>query len=108
MRLLLDECVTHKLRPLVVGHEAFTTGYLGWEGTSNGRLIIRATAAGYDGVISTDKHIPDQTNESTLRIPVIILDVVNNDIRNVRPLVPALLELLDRRPPPGFHVVPRP
>ena len=108
MRLLLDECVTHKLRPLVVGHDIFTTGYLGWKGTSNGRLIVRATAAGYDGVISTDKHIPDQTNERTLRIPVIILDVVNNDILTLRPLVPALLALLATNPPPRFHVVPRP
>ena len=108
VKVILDECVDGRLRPLLVGHDAYTTQYLGWAGTRNGRLIARATGAGFEAMVSTDKSIPAQNNPQTLAIPVIILDVAGNDIDDVRPLVPALLALLATNPPPGFHVVPRP
>jgi hypothetical protein len=39
MKVLLDECVTHELRPPVTGHDVYTVAYLGWSGTRNGRGV---------------------------------------------------------------------
>jgi hypothetical protein len=94
MKVLLDECVTHDLRPLVAGHDVYTVAYLGWSGTTNGRLIARAAADGFDVLVTTDKNIRHQVHEATLPIPVVILDVATNDVDDVRPLVPGLLALL--------------
>jgi hypothetical protein len=38
MKLLLDENLPHRLRPLLVGHEAFTVAYMNWQGIENGRF----------------------------------------------------------------------
>ena len=50
MKVLLDECVTHELRPMVTGHDVYTVAYLGWSGTRNGQLIARAAADAFNAL----------------------------------------------------------
>ena len=108
MKVLLDECVTHDLRPLVAGHDVYTVAYLGWSGTTNGRLIARAASGGFEALVTTDKNIRHQVSEPALPIPVVILDAATNDIEDVRPFVPGLLALLGTHPPPRFHLLAAP
>ena len=108
MRVLLDECVTHELRTLVTGHDVYTVAYLGWSGTRNGQLIARAAGEGFDALVTTDKNIRHQVSEGTLPIPVIILDVLTNDIDDVLPTLPALLAVLSAPVAARFHVVQGP
>jgi hypothetical protein len=105
VKVLLDECVTHELRPRVMGHDVYTVAYLGWSGTRNGQLIARAAATGFDALLTTDKNIRHQVSEATLPIAVIILDVPTNDIDDVAPTLPGLLAVLSAPLDPRFHIV---
>ena len=60
MKVLLDECVNHQLRPLLVGHDAYTASYLGWDGLRNGHLLTTAAAAGFESMITNDHGIEHQ------------------------------------------------
>jgi hypothetical protein len=64
MRILLDECVDEKLRHAFAGHDCQTVRYAGFAGISNGRLLAAAEMAGFDVMVTTDQHIPDQQNLS--------------------------------------------
>lgn len=100
MKILLDENLPHELRRLIVGHDVYTVPFQGWRGVKNGLLLTLAGAAGFDVMITKDSGVPYQQNSVTLPIAVVVLKAESNDIEDIRPLIPGLLEALD-------HVVPR-
>ena len=51
MKVLIDECLPHKLRLHLAKHEAVTAVYAGFGGLKNGELLDAAEAAGFDVVI---------------------------------------------------------
>jgi hypothetical protein len=52
MRLLLDEGVPVRVREQLPDHEVVTIRGLGWLGISNGSLLAKAEAAGYDILVT--------------------------------------------------------
>jgi hypothetical protein len=44
MKLLLDECVTRRLKRDLIGHEAKTVAEAGFRGLKNGALLSAASA----------------------------------------------------------------
>lgn len=93
MRVLLDECTPRKLRRDLPGHEVRTVGEMGWGGTKNGALLLRASAE-FDARLTVDSNIEFQQNTASLPIAVIVLVAVSNDIDQLRPLMPQVCELL--------------
>jgi hypothetical protein len=67
---------------------------LGWSGVKNGILLARAAASGFDVMVTMDSGVPYQQNLAALPLAVIVLSAPSNDIDDLRPLVPRLLELL--------------
>jgi hypothetical protein len=57
MKLLLDENLRHALRHELPGHDVFTAHYLGWSGISNGELLNRAAAAGFEAILTMDSAV---------------------------------------------------
>jgi hypothetical protein len=96
MKILLDECVVQEFRHLIVGHDVYTVGYMGWSGTKNGALLNRAAAERFDALVTTDQNIEYQQNLATLPIAVVTLIAPSNDIDDLRPLVPGLLKALSQ------------
>ncbi len=90
MKLLLDENLPHKLRTEIVGHDVVTVAYMGWAGVENGELLSRAASAGFDALISNDRGLEYEHNQTSLPLAVIVLLVPSNTIEDVRPLLPAL------------------
>jgi hypothetical protein len=90
MKLLLDENLPHKLRAEIAGHEVFTVAYLGWSGIGNGELLARAAAAGFDALITNDRGLEYEVNQTTLPLAVIVLMASSNTIEAIRSLYPAL------------------
>jgi hypothetical protein len=39
MRVLLDECLPHRLKQAIVGYDVATVSDAGWAGKSNGELL---------------------------------------------------------------------
>jgi hypothetical protein len=96
MKVLLDENLPHDLRHELIGHDVFTVQYLGWSGLKNGELLPRAGASGFDALLTMDSGVPYQQNIAALPLTVIVLKAASNDLDDLRPLVPRLLEALNK------------
>lgn len=94
MKVLLDECVTHDLRPLLTGHDVYTVAFMGWTGTRNGALLRLAGDHSFHALITTDAAIAGQHDTARLPLPIVILHARTNRIQDIAPLVPACLKLL--------------
>ena len=94
MRLLLDESVAWQLRHYLPGHEAFTVGYMGWNGKGNGELLALARD-GFDALITADQKLPYQQNVGETDVAVVILVSRTNGFDDLRLLVPDLLNRLN-------------
>lgn len=93
MRLLLDECVPKRLRRELPGHEVRTVHDAGWAGVRNGALL-RAASGAFDVLLTVDQGVKHQQNLAGLRIAVLIMVAASNDIDDLRPLIPAVLDAL--------------
>lgn len=56
MRLLLDECLDHRLRLHFPGHDCVSAKYAGLAGLKNGWLLDAAEAAGFAVLITADQR----------------------------------------------------
>jgi len=98
MRLLLDECVPKRLGRLLAPHDVQTVQQAGWGGLKNGDLLTRAAEA-FDVFVTVDQGIRYQQNIVAYDICVAALAARTNDIKDLSPLVPQLLEVLvDAKP----------
>ncbi len=99
MRVLLDESVPRKLARELVGHEVRTVTALGWAGTKNGDLLRRAAAEGFRVLVTTDQNLEYQQNLSKLDLGLAVLVAKSNRLVHLSPLIPRLLDELDRIAP---------
>jgi predicted nuclease of predicted toxin-antitoxin system len=95
MKLLIDECVDERLRSSFPGHDCQTARYAKFVGLKNGELLSAAEAAGFDVLVTIDQSIPEQQNLADRKIALIILSAATNRLRDLLPLVPAALAVLD-------------
>jgi hypothetical protein len=93
MRLLLDECVPKRLKSALTGHQVRTVREVGWAGLKNGALL-RAASERFDVLVTVDQGIQYQQNLAGLQIAVVIIMAPSNDIDDLRPVVPAVLQAL--------------
>ena len=93
MRVLLDECVPRKLRSELPGHDVKTVAEMRWAGTKNGALLQRA-ASEFDVLLTVDQGIPYQQNLVGLPLALIIVKAPSNDIKDLRPKMPKVLQVL--------------
>ena len=106
MKLLLDENLPHQLRHELPNHDCFTVAYMGWGGIENGQLLALATSAGFDALLTKDANLQYEQNLKNLPIAVVVLRAASNDMDDIRPLLPALLEALTHLPPKQVTHVP--
>jgi hypothetical protein len=103
MKVLLDENLPHRLRPLIKGHDVYTVGYLGWSGTVNGALLKRAAEEGFAAMLTMDNGVPYEQNLAALPLAVIVLRAPSNNILHLTPLVPQIHSVLAAVTGPGIH-----
>jgi hypothetical protein len=99
MKLLLDECIPHRLRLHLVGHDAYSVIYMGWAGIKNGRLLALAAADDFEAFVTTDRNLEHQQNLATLPLAAVVLEAASNDIGDMLPLVPSFLAALSSLQP---------
>ena len=85
MKVLIDECLPHKLRLHLEKHETVTAVYSGFGGLKNGELLDAAEAAGFDVVITSDLGMQYQQNVAKRKLAVVELsaqgwEIVKNNI----------------------------
>ena len=102
MKILLDENLPHRLRPLLIGHDVFTVAFMKWNGVENGQLLALAAADGSDAVLTKDTGMPYEQNTQALPCSIVVLEAPTNELDDIRPLVPAILERLKTLSPRTF------
>jgi predicted nuclease of predicted toxin-antitoxin system len=95
MRVLLDECVTRRLRRDFVGHTVSTVEEAGLKGLQNGPLL-RAAAGQYDVLVTVDQNLAHQQNLRGLPFAILILVARRNTYTMLHPLMPQVLQVLER------------
>ena len=93
MRVLLDECVPRKLRSELPNHEVKTVAEMRWAGTKNGALLRRA-ASEFDVLLTVDQGISYQQSIEDLSLALVIIKAPSNDINDLRPKMPRVLQAL--------------
>ena len=87
MKILLDECVTKKLKRHLTEFGVATVVEMNWSGLKNGSLLSAAVADKFDVLLTIDKNIKHQQNMGNYKIAVVVLDVAKSKVE-------FLLELL--------------
>jgi hypothetical protein len=98
MRVLLDECVTRYLKSDFVGHEVITVEEAEFKGLKNGRLL-QAASGRYEVLVTVDQNLQYQQNLENLAVAVIVLKARRSTYPELKPLMPRVLETLERIKP---------
>ena len=92
MKVLLDECVTRKLKSRLPNHEVYTVTDMQWNGLKNGVLMSAAIGEGFDILLTIDKNLEYQQNLKKNSIIVAVFDVRQNNVKLYEPLLPVFEE----------------
>ena len=91
MRILLDECVNHRLRNYLPGHEVESARFAGFGGLKNGELLQAAEAAGFEVVLTVDRGFQYEQNLAGRKVAVIVFSTRSIALKDLLPHVPACL-----------------
>lgn len=94
MRILLDECLPRRLKRDLIGHDARTVPEMGWASKENGELLALA-ASQFDVFLTVDRNLSFQQNVDKFNIAVVVMTASGNRHRDLEPLVPGLLAILN-------------
>ena len=96
MRLLLDECVPRPLKRDLAGHDVQHVVDMGWSSKRNGELLQLMVAARFEALLTVDQNLEFQQNLRASGIGVVVAVARTNRLKELRPLVPRLLDALAR------------
>ena len=96
MRLLLDECVPRPLKRDLIGHDVSHVVDMGWSSKRNGELLRLMAVERFDAFLTVDQNIEFQQNLRASGIGVVVAIARTNRVKELRPLVPEILDALGR------------
>ena len=89
MKIILDECLPHRLARELSNYEVKTVQKMGWSKKTNGELLA-LIAGKFDVFITVDQNLAYQQNMRNLSFAVVVLHVPSNKIEDIRPLLPQI------------------
>ena len=104
MKVLLDECVTRYLKRSFIGCEVLTVEEAGFGGLKNGQLL-QAASNNYDVLVTVDQNLQYQQNLKNFAIAVIVLKATRSTHPMLKPLMPQVLETLEKIKPGEIIIV---
>lgn len=93
MRVLLDANIPRPLKRSIVGHDVWTARERNLNMLPDGALLD-AMGTDFDALVTMDRNLPFQQRLDHRPFAVIVLCANSNRIRDLLPLVPALLVAL--------------
>lgn len=90
MKILLDECITKKLKAFLSEYDCSTVSELQWNGTRNGKLMAKCVEYGFDLLITIDKNLSSQNNVSKFELIIIVLDSPSSKIEYLKEFIPQI------------------
>ena len=84
MKILLDECVTKKLKKFLTEFEVFTVTEMGWSGTKNGKLMTLCEENQFDILLTIDKNLMFQQNLEKYNVTIAVLNCKTSKIEDLK------------------------
>jgi hypothetical protein len=95
MLLLLDECIPRPLKRDLVGHDVRHVVDMGWSSKRNGELLRLMVTERFEALLTVDQNLEFQQNLRASGIGVVVIIAKTNRMKELRPLVPQILDALN-------------
>ncbi len=105
MKILLDECVTKKLKVYLKGFEVYTVTELGWGGVKNGKLLTLCAENGFEIFLTIDKNLVHQQNLNKYKISIAVFNTVTSKIEELILFIPAFVEQALKSEPHKVYLI---
>jgi hypothetical protein len=92
MKILLDECVTKKLKFYLKEFEVYTVTELGWGGVKNGKLLTLCVEKGFEILLTIDKNLVYQQNLNKYKVSIAVLNTRTSKIEELSLFIPSFKE----------------
>ena len=92
MKVLLDECITKKLKPYLNGLEVYTVFEMGWSGFKNGKLMSLCVLHHFDVLLTIDKNMIYQQNIENHPISIVVFNSLTSKLEELRLFIPSFLK----------------
>ena len=89
MRILLDECVTKRLKPHLQELEVFTVSEMKWNGIKNGKLMSLCIENDFDLILTIDKNLMFQQNLDKYKLTIAVLNSLTSKIEELILFMPS-------------------
>jgi predicted nuclease of predicted toxin-antitoxin system len=83
MKILLDECVTKKLKNHLTEFEVFTVSEMGWSGVKNGKLMTLCVENNFDVLLTIDKNLMFQQNLDRYNVTIAVFNCKTSKIEDI-------------------------
>ena len=89
MKILLDECVTKRLKKHLAEFEIFTVRELGSGGIRNGQLMTYCVENSFDILLTIDKNLLFQQNLHKFPITIVVLNCLISKVEELVTFLPS-------------------
>jgi len=89
MKVLLDECVTKKMKSYLKDFEIYTVSEMGWSGVKNGKLISLCVMNHFDILLTIDKNMTYQQNLEKHPITIVVLNSLTSKLEELKLFIPS-------------------
>jgi predicted nuclease of predicted toxin-antitoxin system len=105
MKILLDECVTKRLKQYLTEFEVHTLAEFGWSGTKNGELIKLCLENNFDVLLTIDKNLIHQQKIRQYSIIIAVLNSPSSKVEDLIKFLPAFKSQINTFVKPGAYVI---
>jgi hypothetical protein len=95
MKILLDECVTKRLKPHLTEFEVLTVSDMKWNGIKNGKLMTLCVDNHFDLLLTIDKNLMFQQNLDKYKLTIAVLNSSTSKIEELVLFMPSLKAQID-------------
>jgi hypothetical protein len=96
MKILLDECVTKRLKPYLSEYEVFTVSEMKWNGIKNGTLMALCAENNFDLLLTIDKNLIFQQNLDRYKLTIAVLNSSTSKIEELILFMPSFKMQVDK------------
>ncbi len=89
MKILLDECVTKRLKKHLEEFEVFTVRELGLSGIKNGKLMTYCVENHFDILLTIDKNLMHQQNLEQYPVTIVVFNCLTSKIEELITFLPS-------------------
>ncbi|HET7119451.1 MAG TPA: DUF5615 family PIN-like protein [Hanamia sp.] len=89
MKILLDECITKRLKPHLREFEVFTVSEMKWNGIKNGKLMSLCIENDFDLVLTIDKNLMFQQNLDKHNLTIAVLNSLTSKVEELILFMPS-------------------